>query len=349
MRISIIIPVYNVERYVRCCIESVIAQETPLADIECVIIDDCTPDNSMSIVLQMIEAYHGTIHFQIINHDKNRGLSAARNTGLRNATGDYIFFLDSDDRLSPDSIQYFVESASVYPKVDLIMGGPKMSTSDHQQQPLLDPIYFCDRGNYAQYILRRRTWSACNKLIRRSLLIDNHIFFMEGILFEDYPWSYEVSCHVSSALLLPRQTYIYEYNDESITKTILMPGKGDKILNSFVVAISRMLKNPPTSKTFNNNITVDYLLCMAYPLQIGVDILLHSKVNLESKKKFRFIRLRLLKQSLLCGRLLIFAFLLLLFPPFCYLQNFRLFRRNYDRIENIVNRLSHLLDLVHGN
>jgi len=349
MRISIIIPVYNVEKYVRRCLESVIAQENPMADIECLIIDDCSPDSSMSIVLQIIESYHGSIHFKVINHDKNRGLSAARNTGILNSTGDYVFFLDSDDRLSSNSMQYFVENSSYYPKLDLIMGDSQMSPPDSQQNSMKEPAYFCNRNDYAKFMLQHRTWSAWNKLIRRSLLVDNHIFFIEGILFEDYPWSYEVSCYVSSALILPRQTYVYEYNDTSITKTILLSGKSDWILNSFVVATNRMLKNPPTSKFFNDNITVDYLLCMAYPLFIGVDILLHSNVSLKSETDFRFIRISLLKQSLKCGRLLIFSFLLLLFPPFCYLQNFRVFRRNIDRIEHYVNHLSHMMDFVHRN
>ena len=79
MTISVIIPVYNVEKYVRRSIESVLAQESADFNIECLIIDDCSPDDSMSIVRDTIDSYKGTcILFHIIRHEKNMGLSAAR-------------------------------------------------------------------------------------------------------------------------------------------------------------------------------------------------------------------------------------------------------------------------------
>ena len=98
MTISVIIPVYKVEKFVRCCIESVIAQECTDFNIECLIVDDCSPDGSMSIVHDVIDRYKGTcISFHVIRHEKNMGLSAARNSGIAAAIGDYLFFIDSDD------------------------------------------------------------------------------------------------------------------------------------------------------------------------------------------------------------------------------------------------------------
>ena len=89
--ISIIIPIYNVEPYVEKCIKSVISQ-TYNGTIECIMVDDCSSDNSMAIVDKVITDYDGPILFKIIHHDRNRGLSAARNSGIEVATSDYLFF-----------------------------------------------------------------------------------------------------------------------------------------------------------------------------------------------------------------------------------------------------------------
>ena len=96
--VSIIIPVYNVEQYIESCLLSVINQNYK-GDIECVIVNDCTPDQSMVVVHKILSDYDGNILFKIVDHKENRGLSASRNSGVRVATGDYLYFLDSDDIL----------------------------------------------------------------------------------------------------------------------------------------------------------------------------------------------------------------------------------------------------------
>lgn len=100
MRVSIIVPVYKVERYVERCLQSVTAQT--YEDIECICVNDGTPDNSFEVVKRFV-AEHGSenkkISFILVEHDQNKGLSEARNIGIRQASGDYVFFLDSDDAL----------------------------------------------------------------------------------------------------------------------------------------------------------------------------------------------------------------------------------------------------------
>ena len=87
LSLSIIIPIYNVEKYIERCLESIISQDTSRYEIECVLINDCTPDNSITIARNIINNYHGNIQFRVLEHEKNKGLSEARNTGIRNATG----------------------------------------------------------------------------------------------------------------------------------------------------------------------------------------------------------------------------------------------------------------------
>ena len=100
MKISVIIPVFNVEPYISACIESVLGQDYP--DLEVIIVDDCTPDSSVEIARDIIGKHLRGACVRIISHDHNQGQSAARNTGIEAATGDYLYFLDGDDYLPHD-------------------------------------------------------------------------------------------------------------------------------------------------------------------------------------------------------------------------------------------------------
>ena len=106
-KVSIIIPVYNVEAYIEDCIASVMAQD--YEQLEVLIVDDCTPDQSISIVEKMISGYEGPHTYRIIRHAKNGGQSAARNSGISEAAGELIYFLDSDDYICEKAISNLVE------------------------------------------------------------------------------------------------------------------------------------------------------------------------------------------------------------------------------------------------
>ena len=103
MKVSIIIPIYNVEPYIERCLQSVVSQTYPY--FECILIDDCGNDRSMPFAEQFIQNYSGEIHFRILRHENNCGLSSARNTGMKAANGDYIYFMDSDDAITPECIE----------------------------------------------------------------------------------------------------------------------------------------------------------------------------------------------------------------------------------------------------
>lgn len=96
--VSIIVPVYNVAPYIKDCLQSVMRQ-TYKGSMECLIVDDCGTDESIAIVERMLAEYDGPIYFQILHHDHNRGLSAARNTGTMQATGDYSIKIELNGSL----------------------------------------------------------------------------------------------------------------------------------------------------------------------------------------------------------------------------------------------------------
>lgn len=348
--ISIIIPIYNVEAYIRRCLESVMTQEFAGATVECLIVDDCTPDKSMTIVESMVSEYNGPVSFVLLKHDVNRGLSAARNTGILQAKGDYVFFMDSDDYLMPHSLQYFLDNLSLYENVDVLIGNVNNCKAGNVMiKNVHGSCLMTDRDVFFQRMLQHKIYLyAWNKMIKRDVLVNNHIFFEDGILYEDQCWSYQLFSKVSSIMLLSQVTYVYEYNPNSIVNTTFTYGNADKAVWSYTVSINKMLDCPPDAFSFHKNLTVDYLLFMANFLMNGVDVLSRFKISNEIALGFRSVRLRILSRSLRYGRFFLFCFFLILFPPLSHLQKLRFFRHHYYDLESIVNRLCHLTDIMHN-
>ena len=110
MNISIIVPVYNVEPYIERCIRSIMNQ-TFTEGVECILINDCTPDNSIRIVQQLINEYKGNIQFRILSNEHNQGIASVRNIGLQAAKGTYIQYIDSDDYVEPDMLETLYKKA----------------------------------------------------------------------------------------------------------------------------------------------------------------------------------------------------------------------------------------------
>ena len=218
--ISIIIPIYNVELYIERCLLSV-ANQTMTDGVECILVDDCGTDKSVQIAEDFINSYHGNISFRIIHHEHNRGLSAARNTGIRAAKGEYVYFLDSDDTIIPECMEGFLNLISKYPAVDLLQGFISQNTPYMNQfDERLYYEYTCDRKFIKRALLDYDSLPICaaNKMVRRQLILDCEIYFKEGIIHEDNHWSYFLAKYVKSLAIYIKKCYIYTENPVSITK-----------------------------------------------------------------------------------------------------------------------------------
>lgn len=325
-------------------------QQVEGAAVECILVDDESTDDSMAIVRAMLQAYHGAISFRIVTHNKNMGLSMARNTGTLEAQGDYVLFIDSDDCLMPGALSLFVHQAIQHPDVDIIIGNALNKKNDQPLHPRLHAAELLESpDDFFQRMLRHKIYLyAWNKLIRRTLLTDNNVQFISGILYEDQAWSYHLFSCVRSVLLLPQVTYVYENNPQSIVNTTFTPERAEWTVRSYAVSTTYMLDNPPDSRRYTRNMTVDYLLFMGYFLMNGID--LESKFPMSSAvaHESRLVRGRLMHRSLRYGRLLLSLFFMLLFTPLSYIQRLRWFRCHYDKIELAVNRLAHATDFLHN-
>ena len=219
MVVSIVIPVYNVTPYIESCLKSVMGQ-TYSGDLECLLVDDCGSDDSIAIAERMIGEYKGPIHFIILHHEHNRGLSAARNTGTEAATGDYVFYLDSDDELTEDCIEKLMKPVERDATIEMVVGNyasyssrgdqsiRKQQERDVNSQKAVRDFFFCRRGFYI---------NAWNKLVKKELLDEYQIGFKEGVLWEDNLWTFFLLKHLSHVYLIPEVTYLYYMRPKSIT------------------------------------------------------------------------------------------------------------------------------------
>ena len=224
-KVSIIIPVYNVEAYIEDCITSVMAQD--YEQLEVLIVDDCTPDQSISIVEKMISGYEGPHTYRIIRHAKNGGQSAARNSGISEATGELIYFLDSDDYICEKAISNLVE-LYIETHANIVIGNLKIV--DYQTKEVIrDSIqlsssyYFFSslKDLYACHDVIRMGVNGVpwNKLIEKDFLLKNKLLFDLGIIFEDDIWNYKVYCCKPKIAVSSSLTYIYRMRPSSIMTT----------------------------------------------------------------------------------------------------------------------------------
>lgn len=219
MEVSIIIPVYNVAPYIEDCLKSVMRQ-TFTGQMECLVVDDCGTDDSIPIAERLIADYDGSIRFEILHHERNRGLSAARNTGIEKAVGEYIFFVDSDDEITEDCIEKMMAIVKKNSEVEMVQGTyewdgdikkyPCMATDSHTHAITNQ----CVRDSLYHYHLV--TSPAWNKLLRRSFLIDNNLLFKEGVLYEDFLWKFFVLKYIENVYFISDVTYHYRKRSGSI-------------------------------------------------------------------------------------------------------------------------------------
>ena len=215
--VSIIIPIYQVENYIERCVSSVMRQTYSHSAIECILVDDCGTDNSIILAQKCIDNYKGDMQFNIIHNEHNFGLSVSRNNGIHIATGDYIFFLDSDDYILDDCIEKMMNAIYKHPEVEVVKGchidkhyNEKISLSYLGSHIIDNKILM--KLFFLEYI----PCMAWNTLISRSLIEKSNIAFMPYIVHEDILWSFYLFREVNSFMQIPDSTLCYEVNPHSI-------------------------------------------------------------------------------------------------------------------------------------
>ncbi len=221
MKFSIIVPVYNVEKYLPQCVESILAQT--FNDFELVLVDDGSPDSCP----KLCDDYQAKDKRIKVIHKENGGLSDARNAGIKVAVGDYLLFVDSDDYWNSTEVLssiYKVLSNSHYDVLQF--GMQKYYSNSGVLEPAAEQFDFYEKPQTKDYLNKavaekRLAISACSTVVLREFLLQNNLFFVKGIKSEDIEWGIRLFSQKPKVFFMKDVFYVYRIAREgSITSTV---------------------------------------------------------------------------------------------------------------------------------
>jgi glycosyltransferase involved in cell wall biosynthesis len=266
--VSVVIPIYRVERYLVQCVESVLNQT--MRDLEVILVDDGSPDACP----QIADDFAARDQRVTVIHQANQGLSGARNSGLRRARGRLVAFLDSDDFWEGDeSLARCVAAFDERPELDVLFFDALRYYEATDERVFGDLAWDRDRvagasnAEAMHYMVECGDVrpSACTKVIRRQFLVDNGLDFKPGVFSEDVEWFLRLITHPGTYDYLPLPFYMYRKNRTgSITNTIGAANVSD-VLDTVLAAGHRILASPG-SEAFKR----DYLSYCCYQYTIAL-------------------------------------------------------------------------------
>ena len=218
-KFSVIVPVYKVEEYLETCVNSLLAQSVEAGSVEIILVDDGSPDRCGEICDRLAEAYEEIRVF----HKKNGGLSSARNSGIQEAKGQYIVFVDSDDTLEAGALGKIQEALDKYGDADAVFydGLEDDGTSrDSLRRITDDHVRIFENGKdfllkkYRNNNLNVEAWLYA---YRRAFLEESQLTFEEGILHEDVEFTPRALMKCGKIIQLPDQLYHYMVRENSIS------------------------------------------------------------------------------------------------------------------------------------
>ncbi|MBE7020160.1 MAG: glycosyltransferase family 2 protein [Ruminococcaceae bacterium] len=263
--ISIIIPVYNVEKYLEECVDSIISQD--FENKEIILVNDGSTDNSPAICDEYAKK-HDCIR---VVHKENGGLSDARNAGLKEAKNQYILFVDSDDYIAKNSLKAIARVADSS-RADVILLEAKKFFPDGTSIGIGDGItadkvrnLSCDEALSNLSEAPKFPASACTKLIKRELFLKNeNLLFKKGLLSEDIDWSLKLFCIADTFDYCDIDYYYYRQNRQgSITNTL-----GSKNISDFLYILKKWSEiskqlSPSQKKFVLSNLSYEYPIALA--------------------------------------------------------------------------------------
>lgn len=209
MDLSIVIPVYNTEKFIRKCLDSLCSQQISADRYEIIVVNDGTKDKAIPIVREFIAKYS---NIRLIEQE-NQGLSVARNTGLKKSRGKYIWFFDSDDWARPNSIQAILSHIEHQPDADVFVARlARVSDTDYSEK--IDKInkYIEGRSEMIgkDYLFDEGSYAPVQKFVfKREFLINNNLFFYPGIYHEDGQFGMRATYLCEKIVIIPEILYNY--------------------------------------------------------------------------------------------------------------------------------------------
>ncbi len=217
--VTIGIPVYQAEKYLSRALESALAQTYP--SIEFLLVDDGCTDGSLAIVESFQKNHSRGAAIRLISHDHNLGVSAARNCIIEEAAGTYLYFMDADDVIAENTIALLMDNIQRY-EAEIAFGSyEKISTDGGREVYQYPELQLLGEDLLASFAYRKYAGiqaSACNYLVKTSLLQDHHHRFIDTDYWEDLVFTFDLVTFVTRAVLLPDITYSYLCHEDSLSR-----------------------------------------------------------------------------------------------------------------------------------
>ena len=220
MVFSIIVPIFNVEEYLKQCINSILSQSS--VDFELILVDDGSPDNCPHIC---DEYEKKDIRVHVI-HKKNGGLSSARNAGIKIASGDYIIFFDSDDVMEEGALKEIANKLTDSPDVLVTeIYNTNSIENRHYPQNLFDPPLDNDKQTVIEFVFSKKpnTWASVQYIVKKELIINNNLQFDLGFFHEDVSWTARLFACANSFEYYNNIWYIRRLGREGSITTVVNP------------------------------------------------------------------------------------------------------------------------------
>lgn len=216
--VTIGIPVYKAEFCIRKTMESALSQSYP--SIEFLIVDDCGEDRSMEIVNELRQTNARGCDIHILTHSKTQGVSVSRNQIIDEARGDYLYFMDADDLIAENTIALLMQNIRQYDAEIAFGSYERVELSGKREVYQYPPLQFLDDDQLASFAYRKYAGiqaSACNYLVKTSLLRENDLRFIHANYWEDLAFTFDLVTYISRAVLLPDITYTYLCRENSLS------------------------------------------------------------------------------------------------------------------------------------
>ena len=272
-KVSIIVPVYNVEKYLNKCLNSLVNQT--FKDIEIIIINDGSPDNSKQIIENYKAKYDNII--KVINQ-QNQGLSASRNNGLKIASGDYIIFVDSDDYIELNMVEKMYNKI-LEEQADVVICGNNVVNEDYKLISKTFPNKYESYNFITQMIFGNL--SAWNKIIRKSILNDSTLLFRKNVWYEDIDFSFKLFLKSKKICILHENLYNYSLRPGSIMSSKNLVKNLD-LIDAFDEIISSAKKNNCYEKYYNE---IEFLVINHLYISCVVRIITNDYSSKNEKNK----------------------------------------------------------------
>lgn len=216
--VTIGIPLYRAEPYIRKTMESALSQSYP--SIEFLVVDDGSDDQSVDIINGLCASHSRGKDIRIITHSQNQGVSASRNQIIDEAQGDYLYFLDADDIIMDNTIALLIQNVRQY-DAEIVFGSyEKIELSGERILYQYPSLQLMGKDQLAEFAYRRYAGiqaSACNFLVKTSLLKERPHRFIDTDYWEDFAFTFDLVTYISRAVLLPEVTYSYLCRENSLS------------------------------------------------------------------------------------------------------------------------------------